>query len=496
MKKYNNIYLYLLPITLLLLITLSIGCSNEFLDVPPQGQTESKNFWQSKDDAAKAVNAMYANLRSWSMVAFPAIAVMSMPSDDAEKGSTPGDATFMNNFDNFNVTSTEGSVNGFWKGEYQQINLCNQVIDHVDTIDFDEGLKEKFIAEAKFIRAFCYFRLVRAFGAVPLRLHLPKNASEYNLPRTSIDSVYAAIEEDLKDAAAVLPVSYNAKNIGHATKGAALTLLAKVSLYEEKWQQVYDLTIKVMGLGIYDLFPNFEQMFRIPNENCIESIFEIQCKYIPGYVGSFYSQYSQVQADRDVSPSVGWGFNVPTQSLVDAFEPGDTRLEGTILFAGSTTPEGDIVPPAGPTTPTMYNMKSYVPFDRAVVTRQGAGQNIRILRYAGVLLMNAEAANELGNTQQALTSLNKVRARARGGDPNVLPDITETDKAELRKIIWHERHVEFAMEYDRFFDLVRQGRAATVLADKGFQNGKNEIFPIPQTEIDLSGGVLKQNPGY
>lgn len=472
------------------------SCSKTFLEVAPQGQQESQQFWLTQDDATKAVNAMYAELHSYAQVAFPAIAVESMPSDDANKGSTPGDATYMNFYDQFTVTSTESQLDLFWTGLYQEINLCNQVLDHVDTMTFDDGLKARYLAEAKFIRGYSYFRLVRAFGAVPLRLHLPKDASEYNLPRTAPDSVYAAIEQDLTDAAAVLPVSYGATDIGHATKGAALSIHAKVCMYQKKWQQVNDLTNQVMGLGVYSLFPDFEQMFRIKNENCSESIFEIQCQYLPGNSAASNSQYSQVQADRDVSPSVGWGFNVPDASLVAAYGPGDTRLNGTVLFAGETTPEGDVVPQPTVGSPSMYNMKSYVPFALAAVDNQGSDQNVRVMRYAEVLLMNAEAANELGNTAQALKSLNEVRRRARGNNPGAVPDITETNKDGLRLIIWNERRLELAMEYDRFFDLVRQGRASAILSAKGFKDGKNNLMPVPQNEIDLSGGLLTQNPGY
>lgn len=473
------------------------SCSKTFLDVDPQGQQASQQFWQSQDDATKAVNAIYANLRGWTNVAFAPIAVESMPSDDAEKGSTPNDATFMNLYDNFTVTASEGQLQGFWTGQYQNINYCNQVIDNIPAINMDENLKNRYLAEAKFVRAYSYFRLVRAFGGVPLRLHLPKGTEEYNLPRASADSVYDAMEQDLTDAATVLPQTYPATDIGRATKGAALALHAKVAMYRKKWNDVLNYTNQVMTMG-YSLFPNFEQLFRIANENSPESIFEIQATYLASNTAASNSQYSQVQADRDVNPSVGWGFNVPTQDLVNAFEPGDPRKDATILFAGETTPQGDVVPQPSPGSPTMYNQKSYVPFDLSVVTNQGSDQNIRVLRYADVLLMNAEAANELGNTTQALASLEMVRARARAmqSDPSVLPKITTTDQAPLRQAIWHERRVELAMEFDRFYDLVRQGQAATVLAPKGFKAGKNELMPIPQNEIDLSGGVLTQNPGY
>lgn len=496
--KMRAIYkIHIFPLLAIALVLILTGCSKGFLDVNPQGKQASEQFWQSQEDATKAVNAMYANLRGWTNVAFAPIAVESMGSDDTEKGSTPGDATFMNSYDNFTVTSSDGQLQGFWEGQYQNINYCNQVLDNVPGIKMDENLKARYLGEAKFVRAYSYFRLVRAFGGVPLRLHLPKGTTEYNIPRTSRDSVYAVIEQDLNDAASVLPQTYPAADIGRATKGAALALHAKVAMYQKKWADVLNYTNQVMGMG-YALFPNYEQLFRINNENSSESVFEIQCTYLASNNDASNSQYSQVQADRDANPSVGWGFNVPTQDIVNAYEPGDPRKDATILFAGETTPEGDKVPAPTPGAPSMYNQKSYVPFAMAVIDNQGADQNVRVIRYAEVLLMNAEAANELGNSAQALSSLEMVRARARAmqSDPAVLPPVTTTDQAALRDAIWHERRVELALEFDRFFDLIRQGRAATVLAPKGFKAGKNELMPIPQNEIDLSAGLLTQNPGY
>lgn len=305
--------------------------------------------------------------------------------------------------------------------------------------------------------------------------------------------VYAAIEQDLTDAASVLPASYGVADIGRATKGAAMALHAKVAMYQQHWQDVFDLTNQVISSGVYSLFPNYEQMFRIANENCSESVFELQCKYIPGNCDASNSQYSQVQGVRG-STGGGWGFNVPTQDLANAYETGDPRKDATIIFRGETTPEGDAIPPTGDNP--MYNQKSYVPFSTYVECSEGCEQNIRVIRYAEVLLMNAEAANELSNPAQALISLNTVRARARGGNNAVLPDITTTDQATLRTAIWHERRVEMAMEFDRFFDLVRTGQAPAVLGPKGFVTGKNEVWPIPQNEIDLSAGTLVQNPGY
>lgn len=469
------------------------GCSNSFLDVPPQGQQKAEQFWVTESDATKAVNAIYANLRSWPNVAFAPIAVESLGSDDTEKGSDPADATFMNNFDNFTVTSTEGQLSDFWNGQYQNINLCNQVIDNIPAINMDSNLKARYIAEAKFVRAYSYFRLVRAFGDVPLRLTTPKDASEYNIPRTPKEQVWAAIEQDLTDAASVLPQSYTGADVGRATKGAAVALHAKVALYQSKWADVVTYTNQVMGMG-YSLFPNFEQLFRVANENCSESIFEIQCALVEGNPDASNSQYSQVQGVRGVTGG-GWGFNVPTQDLVNAFEPGDPRMDATIIFRGETTPEGDAIPNS--VSNPMYNQKSYVPFsDYVSGYNEGCQQNVRVLRYADVLLMNAEANAQLGNTAPALASLEMVRARARAGNNAILPPVTTTDKTALLNAIYHERRVELAMEYDRYFDVIRQGRGTEVFGPKGWKAGKNEVWPVPQSEIDLSVGVLTQNPGY
>ncbi|MFA6275728.1 MAG: RagB/SusD family nutrient uptake outer membrane protein [Pedobacter sp.] len=468
------------------------ACKKSFLDVDPQAQQPAVTFWKTESDATKAVNSIYANIRNWANTAFPALAVESIGGDDAEKGSSANDASYLNSFDNFTVSSTEGQLQGFWEGQYQNINLCNQVLDNIPAISMDANLKSRYLAEAKFIRAYSYFRLVRAFGDVPLRLNVPKDAAEFNLARTPKAQVYAAIEKDLDDAAAVLPATYGSADLGRATKGAALALHAKVAMYLAKWDLVLSLTNTVKTLG-YDLYPNFEQGFRTNHENSVESVFEIQCELLLNNAAASNSQYSQVQGVRGTVG--GWGFNVPTATLAAAFEAGDTRRDATIIFRGETTPEGDAIPATGDNP--MYNQKSYVPFNTIVSGyNEGSQQNVRVIRFADVLLMNAEAANELNDPTTAKASLNKVRARARGGVVGVLPDVTSTDKETIRQAIWKERQVELAMESDRYFDVIRQGRGTAVFGPKGWKAGKNEVWPIPSTEIDKSAGKLTQNPNY
>src|SRR5688500_10236977 len=235
---FNNLIRSRMAWLMIAAVFVTTSCDESFLEVAPQGAQPEEQFWVSEGDATKAVNAMYANLRGWPQVAFAPIAVESLGSDEAEKGSSASDATFLNAFDNFTVTSTEGQIADFWGGQYQSVNLANQVLANIPAIQMNESLKERYLAEAKFIRAYAYFRLVRAFGEVPLRMNLPKDPSEFNIARAPKDQVYALIEKDLTEAAAVLPQSYTGSDIGRATKGAALALYAKASMYQGKWDQV------------------------------------------------------------------------------------------------------------------------------------------------------------------------------------------------------------------------------------------------------------------
>lgn len=482
-----------------LLVAMSVGgCKKSFLDSNPQAALPATQLYINQTGATQGINALYSELGAWPETAFPAMAIESMGGDEVQKGSTSGDSPLMGVYHTFTQTGNEpGFDDSFWDGEYTMVSLCNQAIDSIPKITMDNNLKNRYVAEAKFIRAYTYFRLARAYGDVPLRLHYPKSAADYNIPRTPRAQVYAQVEQDLTDAASVLPQSYTGTDLGRITKGAAWALHAKVAMYEGKWSDVLTYTNDVINENMYSLYPNFEKMFRIEQENCSESIFEIQNANTNSNPNANYSQYSQVQG---IAPTYGWGFNIPTHALVEAFEPGDPRMNATILFAGGTSFEGDAIPAlGGGHVDSMYNYKSYVPYAQALgFSNQGANQNVRVIRYAEVLLMNAEANNNLGNTTAALASLEKVRARARSNSltPGVLPEITTTDKTQLQLDIWHERQVELAMESDRFFDVIRQGRGAELFGNRGFKAGKNEIQPIPVSEITLSGGLIKQNPGY
>ena len=462
------------------LLSVIVSC-NDYLDIQQEGRTEASSFFKTQDDALQATSAIYSFLRGWENSAFPYQFVFGVPADDVLKGSNPGDASFINVYDNFTFTVSDDGVRGYWIGQWQAVNRANQVITNVPNIDMDVTLRNRLVAEAKMLRAYFYFNLVRIYGGVPIFDGVQQN---YNIPRNSVDEVYNFIISDLTSAAAVLPQTYPAGDLGRVTKGAALGLLSKVYLYKKDWQKAYDTSNQVISMG-YALDPDFNHVFRPGGEFGSESVFEVNCQCSAQFGGS---QYAEVQGVRN---QFGWGFFTPSQALENAFEPGDIRKELTILRNGETTPEGDLIAMQDPNSVTTFNQKIYVPTAlNNSACGYGSIQNIRILRFAEILLINAEAANELGNTGVATTNLNKVRTRAS------LAGTTATTQATLRTAIWHERRVELALEGDRFVDLVRTGQAATVLAPYGFTPGKNEVFPIPLDAMNQSNGAYTQNPGY
>lgn len=486
----------ILIVSLLLLGSVAAvqSCNDEFIDVKPSESMTINDFekFNNNEGASYFVNSIYAKFLDWDMSTFAWIGVTSIISDDADKGSTTGDnGSDKNLLDALNITSTTPSFKELFTSNYQGINRANQALKYIPQLDkADPALRKRLIGEAKFLRAFMYFTLVRSFGGVPLvdRVPILGNAEDkkMQLARASKEEIYAFIEKDLKDAIEALPgkASYGGIDVGRASVGAAHALLAKVYLYQKKWQLAAEQCDLVTG---YSLTPNFIDIYKVSGENNAESIFEIQGS--GSDAGRGIKQYSQVQGVRG-SGGWGWGFATPTQSLYDAYTAeGDTeRRDATIIHRDMTLYDGRYIPKT--VENKYYNYKAY---SSAFYDKENTDTNIRYLRYAEVLLIKAEALNELGQTAAAIPLLNKVRERAK------INPTTAVSQADVRTAIWKERRLELAFEHDRWFDLVRTGQAQAAMAADGgkvFQVGKHEVFPLPFEFIMEAGGLSQQNPGY
>ncbi len=508
MSKGNKSKVVTLGAFVLLLSTIYIAGCNKFLDRQPLGRYTIDNYPYPPGSGRydQFVFSAYSSLRDYQVSAYPFIATL-IRSDDADKGSSLFDGAEYGLVasDNFTMSPSTGFLNDVWNGYSNLINKCNIILDVVkkDTTATPEATKTLAQAEARFIRSYAYFTFERLFGNIPL-IDSVLTVSGSNVPQSTPAEIYAFIEKDLQYAAANLPLKWDAKFIGRATSGSANGLLAKVYLYEKKWAEAMATADMVISSGMYDLSTPYDKIFTDEGENSSESVFEIQAYADANHPTEYGCEYANGQGVRGVGvQDLGWGFNDPSGQLERAYEPGDPREESTILHCPSPHPTryGEVF---GPEPDSTYNMKVYTNPAKRLAIGGLAGQHgwwvdLRILRYADVVLIYAEAANELGQTAAALQKLEWVRARARNGNNAILPPVTTTDQNQLRLAIQHERMVEFAMEFDRFFDLVRWGIADSVMHAAGkvnYTKGRDEWLPIPQTQIDLSKGVLHQNPGW
>lgn len=485
---------------LVLFFAITFACEG-FLDVNPQGDLTQEAFPTTQSDALQATNAVYSTLRDWHFHSggFP---ILDFMSDDADKGSSPDDgANTVGPYVNFTHTPTQDGLDRWWNLLYQGIRRSNIVIENIPIIEMDEEVKNRYLAEAKYLRALFYFDLVRAFGDVPL---VTKPDPDLKVPKSPQADIYALIIEDLEYASQNLSLKseYNSEDLGRATEGAAHALLARVYLFRGDFPNAEIHALEVITSNEYSLEPIFTDANGQNGENGVESVFEVGALGVEGTAAGG-NQYANTQGVRG-NPNRGWGFNRPSVSLRDAFEANDPRESGTIIeigdsidgipIAGDAQTPDEITNEAGDVIEIeSYNRKVWIP---GISTATQFGHNRRLIRYADVLLMAAEALNENNKPMDALTYLNQVRARARQGNVGILPDITETDKDLLRDIILNERRVELALEGHRFWDLVRTGKAAEVLGPNGFQVNKHEFLPIPQSEIDLSQGSLIQNSNW
>ena len=484
MKSINN------KIIFCLLATASfLSCGKKFLNEPPRTVT-IQDLLNSSDGALRLIAAVYNKLYAWEEHSFSWIGISSITSDDADKGSDPGDSgTDKSDLDNWTFTPSAISFSEVWISNFEGIGRATYALKFLPDINTPD--RDRFIGEAKLLRAYFYFNLVRTFGGVPKIDNVLQSEVDIETAstRASAADIYAYIESDLNDAITKLPVNIAAAENGRVSRGAAQALLAKVSLYQKKWAQAKAMADAVIASGQYSLLTDYSKIWREAGEFSSESIWEVNA--IGTTPNKGIEGYFVVQAPRGDN-GLGWGFNTPTQDLVNAYEPGDVRKAATIMFAGQTLWDGFVVSPLA--SNPRYNYKSYVSKTKESFNGDdwNSNKNLRILRYGEVLLIKAEAENELGNIGPAQSALNQIRNRAG------LPNTTAATQTDLRNAIYKERRVEMAFEHDRMFDLRRTGRAGVVLRAHGkpYVDGKHDLFPIPQHEIDLSNGKLMQNPGY
>lgn len=486
MKKF-----FISIFALTLLLTIANSCRNDFLDVQNTDKvsTADLSLYNNDEGAKSFVTAIYSKLRNWNESSFSWMGMASVTSDDADKGSDPGDTgTDKDQMDALTFNSSSLSVREVFEANYQGINRVNQALEILPQLNkANPALVSRLIGEAKFLRAVFYFNLVRCYGGVPIVDHVPSPSSDADktmqLSRKTKEEVYAFIEKDLTDAIAALPdrSSYTGSDVGRASKGSALGLMTKVELYQKKWQKVLDYSNLLSG---YSLTPSYADIFKVSGENNQESLFEIQA--VGGTPSAGIEGFSASQGARGAG-GWGWGFNTPSATLANSYESGDLRKNATIIFAGSTLYDGRFVPTT--VSNPRYNYKAY---SSLYPDAWESDQNMRILRYADVILMKAEANNELGNTASAIPFVNQIRNRAG------LANTTATTQTAIRTAIYNERRHELAMEYDRWFDIIRTGQAQAVMAADGktFVIGKHELFPIPQTFLTQAAGYSSQNPGY
>lgn len=471
--------------SVLLSLLFLFGCEKA-LDKEPLGRLDAGSFFKSATDAVQVLNACYEpllinnNNNNFYWV-FGTVA-----SDEAitgGDGSRPG----ILEIDLFRHTPRTQELNDFWKLNYAGIVQCNLVIDKTPLIQADENLKNRIKGEALFLRAWYHFVLTQVFGDVPLidRILPPE---EIRIPRSPRNLIYDQIILDCEEASDLLPVSAPAGEVFRATRGAALGLMAKTFLYQKKWEDVVAAVGNLKGLNIYGLIPDYQDNFRENTQNNMESVWAVQHDNLELGVGNSINQWWATKKLPD-----GYGYAEVTQAFVDAFETGDPRRSFTVASRNDDYFGNRYI---GSFSSTGHSPRKYLQPVEEVTQKADGDINYTAIRYAEVLLWEAEALVELGKLTEAEIPLEKVRARARAqsADPeNTLPEINTTDQDILREAIRHERQIELGFEMHRFFDLVRWDAAGKEL--DGFVRGKHEFFPIPQTEIDLNP-LLTQNPGY
>lgn len=520
MKMFQNIANYRsrsFLFTVLSTMMLLLSCSDDLTDKDPITEIVAETAFKTEQDVLASLNAAYDPLQWQSVLnnqTFP-LMQQGVRADDLHSQS----ANFWaigQQYDQFStIIPTLPSVASVWSKWYQAVARANFSVQLAEGFENFQtpGLQDQIIAEARFLRGLYYFELVRLFGDVPLFKEAVTSADqELFKPRTPTSEVYAFIEADLEAAAAVLPTRGSERVFGSATSGAALGLLTKVFLYQEKWAPAVSAAEQVIAQGVYTLESDFRNNFLQTTEFGPESLFEIN--YVDGLFAGGFNGTGQQQ---EGSGMWRWSFPflagtypsfnnfIPRQSLVDFFDDSDQRKAATFLLPGQVLNSPGLAALNFDPVPDNFGFaigvntgakKYFLTFEEVqeLLNVEGSPLNEKILRYADVLLMHAEASL-MGGGGDGASSFQQLIDRAYGEGNPVAPTY------DLQGVK-DERRRELATEgWNRFTDLVRWGDAATVLNNpelgKNFTVGRDELLPIPQQEIDTYPvGMLEQNPGY
>lgn len=504
----KNRFINKILVVLVIFLALT-SCKKEFLETVPYGKLSVDNFYKTDADAQNALIAAYdilqwTNAMDWQSNWL----AKSLPSDESTAGgSSSGDQPPLQELDKFNYSAGNTVIRDVYRSQYFGIYRCNMVIDNVEPTN---DLRKKIIAEAKCLRAYYYSELVRMFGKVPLILTELKTPGEYKQPQAEVAAIYAQIEKDLNEAIAVLPVksAYATSDKFRVSKGTAQALLGKVFLYEKKWKESSDAFEAVIASNEYQLSGDFSTLFTKSQEFGVESLMEVSYTTEKGYDWGTFQWGGNRNMENNITWQLcgprgdyfvagnsgmigGWGFNYPTKVMYDAYAANDVRR------AATTWSIPDLKALGGDWTGTdAYGFNGYFRVKYGTfssetggpVNELNYGTNLRLIRYADVLLMASEAYYRQTFEDKARTELNKVRTRAG------LANVTATGTALFDAIV-KERQTELAFEGFRFFDLVRWELAPSVLGSLGFVKGKHELFPIPLDEM-TNNDLLDQNPLY
>ena len=489
MKNKSTQFINLALLTCCLIFS---GC-DKFLNVDPPYTQDAENYFQSPEDYEQALVGAYDLLQG----SFMSVWISEIASNNTiAGGESVNDTQGLHQIDEMTHGGVNSELRSLFRWNYAGITRCNFIMENKDNIEFSG--KDKILAEAKFLRAFYYFELVKFFGDVPLIIDERIGAQEATeIARSPVSEVYAQIEQDLLDASSVLDQISLVK--GKATKGAAMALLGKVFLYQKKYIEAANKLDEVINSGVYSLISDYSALFSVANENNSETVFDVEYSGAEGggygclicLEGNAGPGFQGIRQYNGPIYGDGNSYNLPTQNLYDAFDPTDPRRDMTILdidafIAEQANPES-ITYGIGAGGHTGYYNNKYIKRQNELGLPDNdltSPVNYRVIRYADVLLMAAEAHFQNGNISEAQNKIELVRNRA-GVASTTVNSIDD---------IFNERRYELACEGHWFFDLVRWGKAESAI--DGFQTGTHELFPIPTLEIDLAGGNWSQNNGY